>query len=73
MKYLLVFVVVIVGLTLLKKSHQHRGIPGARNPPKPAPPEHMYACHHCGVHVPQSRCVWKGDKPYCCSEHARLG
>lgn len=72
MKYLVLFVVVIVGLMLFKKSQRHPA-PGPRKPKVLARPELMHACQHCGVHVPASRCVWKGDKPYCCSEHARLG
>ena len=73
MKYLVLFVVVIVGLMLFKKSQQQRSAPGVRKSTQLPAPEPMHACRHCGVHVPQCRCVWKGDKPYCCSDHARLG
>lgn len=74
MKYLVLFVVVIVGLMLIKKSQQQRGVP----PPKPQArtpqvPEQMLPCAHCGVHVPSSRCVWRDGKPYCSEDHARLG
>ena len=71
MKYLVLFVVVIVGLMVFKRSQ--RPIHRTGRPKELAPPEPMHACQHCGVHVPASRCVWKGDRPYCCSEHARLG
>lgn len=74
MKYLVLFVIVIVGLMLFKKSQQQRQLPkGRQQNTKLAAPEPMHACRHCGVNVPQSRCVWKGDKPYCCADHARLG
>lgn len=71
MKYLVLFVAVIVGLMLVKKSQQ------PRQPRRPggtgAPPERMLACARCGVHSPASRCVWRDGKPYCSEEHARLG
>jgi uncharacterized protein len=66
-KYLVLFVVAIVALTLLKRQR-----PDAR--PRPAPrAEPMHACARCGVNVPASACSWRGDKPYCCADHARLG
>ena len=74
MKYLVLFVVVIVALMLIKKSQQARTV----RPPKPTPkppqiPEAMLPCAHCGVHSPASRCVWRDGKPFCSDEHARLG
>jgi len=74
MKYLVLFVVVIVGLMLIKKSQQSRNVPPP-NPPRKAPrvPEPMLPCAHCGVHSPASRCVMRDGKPYCSEEHARLG
>ncbi len=72
MKYLVLFVVVVVGLMVFKRSQQ-RPIHRTGKRKALAPPEPMHACQHCGVHVPASRCVWKGERPYCCSEHARLG
>ncbi|MBN2691674.1 MAG: hypothetical protein JXR43_07430 [Burkholderiaceae bacterium] len=74
MKYLVLFVVVIVGLMLIKKSQQSKGV----QPPKPQRktpqvPEAMLPCAHCGVHSPASRCVMRDGKPYCSEEHARLG
>lgn len=74
MKYLVLFVVVIVGLMLIKKSQQPRtprmSVPKDKKLQQPEP---MLACSHCGVHVPSSRCVWRDGKPYCSEEHARLG
>lgn len=74
MKYLVLFVVVIVGLMLIKKAQQP-GRPQVRPPRKsePQPPERMLACARCGAHAPASRCVWRDGKPYCSEEHARLG
>jgi len=74
MKYLVLFVVVIVGLMLIKKSQQTKGVQPPRPPRKPPQvPEAMLPCAHCGVHSPASRCVMRDGKPYCSEEHARLG
>ena len=77
MKYLVLFVVVIVGLMLIKKSQQAKGVqpPKPPKPPRKPPqvPEAMLPCAHCGVHSPASRCVMRDGKPYCSEEHARLG
>ena len=72
MKYLVLFVVVIVGLMLVKKAQQPTR-PQAPRKTEPQPPERMLACAHCGAHAPASRCVWRDGKPYCSEEHARLG
>ncbi|CUA95833.1 PP0621 family protein [Thiomonas bhubaneswarensis] len=73
MKYLVLFVVVIVGLMFIKKAQQPRSVRPPQPPPKPKIPEAMLPCSHCGVHSPASRCVWRDGKPYCSEEHARLG
>ena len=73
MKYLVLFVVVIVGLMFIKKAQQPRSVRPPQPPPKPKIPEAMLPCSHCGVHSPSSRCVWRDGKPYCSEEHARLG
>ncbi|MGC9162249.1 MAG: PP0621 family protein [Thiomonas sp.] len=74
MKYLVLFVVVIVGLMLIKKQQQGTRMPPPGSPRKPPQvPEAMLPCAHCGVHLPASRCVWRDGKPYCSEEHARLG
>lgn len=74
MKYLVLFVVVIVGLMLIKKSQQAKGVQPPKSPRKPPQvPEAMLPCAHCGVHSPASRCVMRDGKPYCSEEHARLG
>lgn len=74
MKYLVLFVVVIVGLMLIKKSQQPRSVRQPPSPNKPPQvPEAMLPCAHCGVPSPASRCVWRDGKPYCSDEHARLG
>ena len=70
MKYLLLFIAVIVGLQLLKQS---RPRPGATQPRAKAAPEAMLECSRCGVHVPASRAVHSGGRAYCCDAHARLG
>ncbi len=74
MKYLLLFVVAIVGLLLHKRQRALHRQPPSREARRLRPPEPMHACSHCGVHVPASRCVWDAQRrPYCCAEHARQG
>lgn len=75
MKYLLIFIVVIVVLMLHKKNRasQHP-VQQARKAQRLSAPEPMHACTRCGVNVPASRCVWDAQqRPYCCAEHARQG
>ncbi len=75
MKYLLLFIVVIVALMLHKKNRASQQV--SRERPKAqglSAPEPMHACTRCGVNVPASRCVWDAQqRPYCCAEHARQG
>ena len=73
MKYLVLFVVVIVGLMLIKRAQQPRTVRPPQPTPKPQIPEAMLPCAHCGVPSPASRCVWRDGKPFCSDEHARLG
>jgi len=35
--------------------------------------EHMIRCEHCGVHVPDASAIRRGDRAYCCREHADQG
>jgi uncharacterized protein len=54
-----------------------------RQLPRPGPgrsggaargPEHMVACVHCGIHLPESESLGDAEgRPYCCEEHRRLG
>lgn len=35
--------------------------------------ELVISCAHCGVYVPSSEAVKRGDRIYCSEEHARAG
>ena len=75
MKYLLIFLVVIVVLMLHKKNRaSQQPLREQRKAQRLSAPEPMHACTRCGVNVPASRCVWDAQqRPYCCAEHARQG
>lgn len=40
-----------------------------RQESKPDKDEKMISCHHCGLHIPESQALKKGDHSYCCPEH----
>lgn len=68
MKYLVVLLVLVVAIGVWRS----RRAPAQRTatPPPPAP-QHMLACHHCGVHVPRAEALMQGPRAYCCAEHRR--
>ncbi len=39
---------------------------------KPAAPEDMVRCVHCGVHLPRSEGLLRDGRLFCSEEHARL-
>lgn len=48
-----------------------------KRPEKQRPEEHpktedMVACAHCGIHLPESDALKKGNLYYCCREHMQL-
>ncbi|MEW5887443.1 MAG: PP0621 family protein [Pseudomonadota bacterium] len=45
---------------------------GSRTPRRPRPRiENMVACAVCGVRVPESESLSRGDLHYCCEEHLK--
>jgi uncharacterized protein len=36
-------------------------------------PERIVACAKCGVHLPASEALHRGDAHYCCAEHRDAG
>lgn len=40
---------------------------------KPAVPERMLECSHCGIIVPESEGVHSGEAFYCCDAHRHAG
>jgi uncharacterized protein len=47
--------------------------PEKRRPEERPIPENMVACARCGIHLPESEALKKGDLYFCCREHMRLG
>jgi uncharacterized protein len=75
MKYLLVFVVVLVAIWFWRQGRQvdNDKAPPAPSPVKPLPPPTaMVACLHCGTHLPETEAVRGQQGAYCCEEHRRL-
>ncbi|GAB4180015.1 MAG: hypothetical protein Fur0039_24540 [Rhodocyclaceae bacterium] len=52
-----------------KRRSGTRGGPGGRGERSP---ERMVSCAHCGVHLPESEAVKRGQSYFCCDEHRRL-
>ena len=71
MKYLVLLLVLAVVYAVWRS--QNRPVPPpARKAPAPlAPPQDMVACQHCGLHLPRSEALTRGQQHYCCAEHQR--
>lgn len=75
MQKLLLFVLVLAaifyGRRFLKQLSQKEG--GRARRGARGAPERMLACRQCGLHVPESEGVHRGEAFYCCDAHARGG
>jgi uncharacterized protein len=70
MKFLVVVLVIVVVLWLM--SSRRGTLRSKRSAPKPALPEAMVACAHCGVHLPRSEAVEGSDGRWFCGSAHRL-
>lgn len=73
MKYLLVLVVVGLVVWLLTARARTGGRPPGADRDRPAPPQSMARCAHCGLHLPAADAVVEGSRVYCSEAHRRLG
>lgn len=76
MKYLLVVLVVAVALYLLIGRKPRGGAERVErpSPPQPAPtePARMFACTHCGVHLPRDDALFDSrGRAFCSEAHLR--
>lgn len=68
-KIILLLVLAFVVYAMIKGTTR-----GNRRPQAPErPPEHMVACAHCKVNLPESEAIEDGGTFYCSAEHRRLG
>lgn len=73
MKYLVLLVVLAVAIGIWR-SRRAPDTSASKHPvSRPALPQNMLACAHCGVHVPQADALMLGEHAYCCAEHRRQG
>jgi len=72
MKYLVLLAVLAfaIGLWRSRRAGDDNGTPA---PKRPALPQDMLACAHCGIHIPRSEALMLGPQAYCSAEHRRLG
>ncbi|HQQ69348.1 MAG TPA: PP0621 family protein [Alicycliphilus sp.] len=73
MKYLIVLAVIAVVYALWRSQ---RAAPPSQRPatrPRPAAPQEMVRCAHCGVHLPRGEALEHGGHSYCCRAHQDLG
>ncbi len=81
MKYLIVFLVILVALFWWKANRrEERDEPAQANPPAPPPAPkqiEMVRCHVCGLHLPRDEAhaapADAGPRYYCSVEHRRIG
>lgn len=69
--FFLIIALAIVAFLKMKARSRSSGHSGHR--PAGSGPEVIVACHHCGVHFPQSESIAVDGRHYCCEEHRRLG
>lgn len=67
MKYLLLFVLLVVVWSIWKKRND-TAKPDDLNQ-NPLAPENMLLCAYCGVHLPESDSVLDGERVFCCAAH----
>lgn len=70
MSKLLLFVLVLVGVYLVrramsKSTTQSQG----QTPPRGPQVERMVECAQCGVHIPEGEALQEGGQSYCCEAH----
>ncbi|MBU6436557.1 MAG: hypothetical protein KGJ44_02050 [Betaproteobacteria bacterium] len=80
MKYLILFIVIVLGVALLKKqlgggAQQRKGGKKpdpytSQNPETLMKTEPMLRCAHCGVFMPRSSAVLRNGRNFCSDEHA---
>jgi uncharacterized protein len=73
MKYLVLLVVLVVAVGIWRS---RRAADASAPKPPPAPlalPQHMLACAHCGIHIPQAEALMSDGHAYCSDQHQRSG
>lgn len=74
MKFLIWFIIILVGLTATRLFNARQA---RRTAPQPAKTdsgaEHMVRCARCGIYLPRSEALLIGKRTWCCEDHARLG
>ena len=79
MKYLLVFVVVMVGFWIWRQGRREdirrrsRMAPRPGPPPAVGPPQAMVRCAHCGLHLPATDALPGPGGVYCSPAHRHAG
>lgn len=70
MKYLVILVVLVLVYAWLRRQRPGTPPPPPKQAPLPAP-QNMVACARCGVHLPGTEALTRGQRSYCCIEHQR--
>ena len=65
-RLLALFLIIWFLIWLVKKQFS----PTEQRKPLSDESEDMLSCKFCGIHVPESRGIHKGEDFYCCPEHA---
>jgi uncharacterized protein len=72
MKYLLVFVVVILGYMLWRAGRVQQSTKfNSTEKPSKSSPQHMVRCTQCGVHLPNGEAIHQAGAVFCSLEHAQ--
>ncbi len=72
MKYLIVFAVIAVVYALWRSQRSTPPDKGAAPRSNTANPQDMVRCAHCGLHLPESEALRRGERSYCCRSHQDL-
>ena len=68
MSKLLTLILIVVAVWWLAKGFRRKD---AARDARPAAPERMVKCDHCGLYLPQSEAIAEAGKFFCCAEHRR--
>lgn len=77
MKYVVLFIVMVVAIGVWRGRRRGDAAPDEerRAPPRTPPesPQDIVACARCGMHIPRTEALMLGSKAYCCAEHRQEG
>lgn len=70
MRFILIILAVLAAALIIRTLLSRSKKPGPASDAPQAQIHNIVKCAYCGVHLPEHDAVKRGDKHYCCWEHA---